>query len=78
VITLIASFVLMAPPVPAAARSMMVGVCGEPAVRISIPIKAPLPVKGNDCCNKGCHAANERKKRLTSGSDDRCDDDSCC
>jgi hypothetical protein len=78
VITLIAGLALMTPPVPVSARSVMVDVCGAPGVRISIPIKAPLPDKGHDCCKKGCHAANERKKRVAGEGDDVGDDDGCC
>jgi hypothetical protein len=66
--------VLIAPPVQADAKSVMVGLCGGGNVRVSIPFKAPLP-GGDDhgCCKKGCHAANERKKKA-----DGTDDDDCC
>ena len=74
-IALFSAAILIAPPLPAAGKSIMVGVCGDNNVRISIPIKAPLPGKGDDhsCCKKGCHAANERKKKA-----DGTDDDGCC
>jgi len=74
-IALFSVVILIAPPVPASGKSIMVGVCGDSNVRISIPVKAPLPGEGNDhnCCKKGCHAANERKKRA-----DGTDDDGCC
>ena len=78
VMTLVASFALIAPPVPVAAGSIMVDVCGEPGVRIAIPIKAPLPARGHDCCKKGCHAANERKKRGAGETDTPGDGDDCC
>ncbi len=67
--------ILIAPPVPAAGKSIMVSVCGDGNVRISIPVKVPLPGEGDShgCCKKGCHAANERKKKS-----DGTDDDGCC
>ena len=73
--TLLAITILVMPPAPATPKSIMVGVCGEGDVRISIPVKAPLPGEGGNhgCCKKGCHAANERKKKA-----DRTTDDGCC
>ena len=73
---LLAITILVLPPAPAAAESIMVGVCGEGDVRISIPVKAPMPGEGGNqgCCKKGCHAASDRKKK----ADDTADDDSCC
>jgi hypothetical protein len=74
-VTFLATAILIAPPVPAAGKSIMVGVCGGGNVRISIPAKAPLPGDGDghNCYKKGCHAANERKKKA-----DGTDDDGCC
>lgn len=71
---LLAITILVMPPAPANAKSIMVGVCGEGNVRISIPIKAPLPGEGGNhsCCKKGCHAANERKKKADGTTDDGC------
>ena len=71
---LLAIMILILPPVPANARTVMAGVCGETNLRISIPVKAPLPGGGGDhsCCNKGCHAANERKKKADGTNDDGC------
>lgn len=71
---LLAITILIMPPAPATAKSIMVGVCGEGDVRIAIPIKAPLRGEGGDhgCCKKGCHAASERKKKADGTSDDGC------
>jgi len=72
--TLFAVTLLVVPPTPATAKSIMVGVCGEREARISIPIKSPLPGEGGDhgCCKKGCHVANERKKKADGTTDDGC------
>ncbi len=74
-VALLAATILITPPVPAAGESIMVGVCGGSNVRLTIPAKAPLPGEGDGhgCCKKGCHAANERKKKA-----DGTDDDGCC
>ena len=45
-IALFSVVILIAPPVPASGKSIMVGVCGDSNVRISIPVKAPLPGEG--------------------------------
>lgn len=76
-IALFSVAMLIVPPVPAAGKSIMAGVCGGGNVRISIPAKAPLPSEGDShgCCKKGCHVANDRKKKAD-GTDD--DDDGCC
>ncbi|MES2781996.1 MAG: hypothetical protein V4657_04315 [Pseudomonadota bacterium] len=76
--TLVAGLALIAPPAPVAAASIMAEVCGEPGVRMAIPVKAPLPGKSHDCCKKGCHAANERKKRGIGETDGLGDGDDCC
>jgi hypothetical protein len=72
--SLLAFTILVVPPKPVTAKSIVVGVCGEGDARISIPVKAPLPGEGGDhgCCKKGCHAANDRKKRLDGTTDDGC------
>ena len=66
-VTLVAAFALVVPPVPVVAQSIMVDICGAPGKRMVLPVKSPLPNKGDghDCCKKGCHAANERKKRIS-------------
>lgn len=71
---LLAITILIMPPAPATAESIRVGVCGEGDMRISIPVKAPLPGEGGDhgCCKKGCHAANERKKKADGTTNDEC------
>ncbi len=72
--TLLAITILVMPPAPASAKSITISVCGEGDVRISIPFKAPLPSEGGDhgCCKKGCHAANERKKKADGTTNDGC------
>lgn len=72
--SLLAIAILIMPPAPATAKSIMVGFCGGGDMRISIPVKAPLPGEGGDhgCCKKGCHAANERRKKADGTSDDDC------
>jgi len=77
-ITLIAGLALITPPLPVSARSIMVDVCGEQSVRITIPVKTPLPDKGHNCCKKGCHAANERKKRSFGETNAVGDGEDCC
>lgn len=73
--SLVAALVLIAPTPPAAAKAIMSPVCGDPSVRILIRVK--LPSGGgtqHECCKKGCHAANDRKRR----SDGSVQDDGCC
>lgn len=74
-IALFSAAILTVPPLPAAGKSVMVGMCGGGNIRMSIPVKPALPGEGDDhsCCKKGCHAANERKKKA-----DGTHDDSCC
>lgn len=75
VIRLFAMLILTQPPVSASSKSIMVGVCGDEGVRISIPIKPTSPSEGDDhqCCQKGCHAANERRKKGAGNTDgNRC------
>ena len=78
-VALLAAVALVLPPVPVSARSIMVDVCNVPGLRISLPVNPPMPGKkdGYDCCKKGCHAANERKKRLA-GEPGDLDDGGCC
>lgn len=64
--SLLGIIVLLAPPLPAQAQSIKLSVCGEAARTISVPLKEHLPGNGDDhgCCKKGCHAANDRRKRM--------------
>lgn len=71
---LLAMLILALPSVPAQGKSIMVGVCGEGDVRISIPVRTPVPGEGGEhgCCKKGCHAANDRKKKADGTHEDGC------
>lgn len=71
---LLATAIIVMPPVPAQGKTIMVGVCGERDVRISIPVKPTLPMEGDGhgCCRKGCHAASERRKKADGQTDDSC------
>ena len=71
---LFAIIILVAQPAPAIAKSIMVGICGDGAARVSIPVKTPLPGEGGNhgCCKKGCHAANERRKKADGTTNDGC------
>jgi hypothetical protein len=77
--TLVAALALVLPPMPVAARGISVSICGQPGARMVLPVKPLLPYEGDDhgCCKKGCHAANERKKRGAGAVDDS-GDDNCC
>lgn len=77
--TILAILALVTPAAPVSARAIMVDVCGAPGLRIALPIR-PQPQKGDrhECCKKGCHAANERKKRAAGDGGDLGDDDDCC
>lgn len=65
--------IALAMPVPAAAqaRSIMVANCLGGMSRIDIPADPAAP-RGHDCCNKGCHAANDRRKKNQGDSKDDC------
>jgi len=70
----IAVFVLIVPTPPAPAKSIMTGVCGDPGVRVVLAVKSPSRGDQHDNCKKGCHAANDRKRR----SDGSVKDEGCC
>ena len=71
---LLAIAILVIPPLPAQDKALTVSVCGQPGVRVSIPVKQPHPGEGDDhsCCKKGCHAANDRRKKLNDSDPDDC------
>lgn len=65
----------LAMPVPAGAqaRSILVSNCMGGMQRIDLPADPTQP-GGHDCCNKGCHAANDRRKKNQNGNNN----DGCC
>jgi hypothetical protein len=68
----IASLALSAPaPAFAQGRYIMVANCLGGMDRIDLPSDPKQP-SGHQCCNKGCHAANERRKKGQQS------DDGCC
>lgn len=74
VFALLSILVLTMPAQPEPRKSLMVGVCGDGDIRISIPFKPPLPGEdGNHgCCRKACHAANDRKRKANGTEEDNC------
>jgi hypothetical protein len=68
--------VLALPPPSAQGKTIRVGLCGGAKTRIAIPVNQSFPGRNDahDCCKKGCHAANDRRKRLglATGGDDCC------
>ena len=79
IVASLAALTLIVPAVPATARSIMVDICGAPGVRLALPVPLPVPQEGDghSCCKKGCHATNERKKRVVGEADDLSGDDCC-
>ena len=75
IVASLAALTLIVPAVPATARSIMVDICGAPGVRLALPV--PQKGDGHSCCKKGCHATNERKKRVVGEADDLSGDDCC-
>lgn len=73
-VVLLAITILVIPPLPAQGKALTVGVCGQPGMQVSIPVKQPLPGEGDDhgCCKKGCHAASDRRKKLTNNGPEDC------
>jgi hypothetical protein len=70
-VALISSFALAAPvPLAAEGRTMFVVNCTGGNIRIDIPAD-PLGSTGHECCKKGCHAANHRRKKRN-GENDGC------
>lgn len=78
-VTVFSALALMVPQAPAAASPIMVKMCGS-GLRMALPTRLPMPGKNvdDDCCKKGCHAANDRKKRLIGQAGDADDDEGCC
>lgn len=78
-VTLLAAFTLIVPQAQAATRPIMVEICGS-GLRMALPAKVPAPRQNgdDDCCKKGCHAANDRKKRALGNEDDADENKGCC
>lgn len=71
-VALLGSLALVMPvPAAAQARSIMVSNCMGGMSRIDLPADPTAP-SGHDCCNKGCHAANDRRKKNPNGDKDGC------
>lgn len=58
-------------PATAQARSIMVPNCLGGMDRIDLPADPTKP-SDHGCCNKGCHAATDRRKKNQSDSHDDC------
>lgn len=67
------SVIALSMPLPAAAqaRSILVSNCMGGMDRIDIPADPAAP-SDHGCCNKGCHAANDRRKKTQDNQDDCC------
>lgn len=71
-VALIASLALSMPaPAAAQARSIMVPNCLGGMDRLDIPADPGQPDE-HGCCNKGCHAASDRRKKNKDSSQDDC------
>jgi hypothetical protein len=69
---IIASIALCAPvPIVAKDRFVTVANCLGGMNRIDLP-SDPTQPSGHECCAKGCHAANDRRKKGQQS------EDSCC
>lgn len=67
------SVIALSMPLPAAAqaRSILVSNCMGGMDRIDIPADPAAP-SDHGCCNKGCHAANDRRKKNQGNQEDCC------
>lgn len=67
------SVIALSMPLPAAAqaRSILVSNCMGGMDRIDIPADPAAPLD-HGCCNKGCHAANDRRKKNQGNQEDCC------
>jgi hypothetical protein len=67
------SVIALSMPLPATAqaRSILVSNCMGGMDRIDIPADPGRP-SDHGCCNKGCHAANDRRKKNQDKQDDCC------
>jgi hypothetical protein len=67
------SVIALSMPLPAAAqaRSILVSNCMGGMDRFDIPADPAAP-SDHGCCNKGCHAANDRRKKNQGNQEDCC------
>jgi len=67
------SVIALSMPLPTAAqaRSILVSNCMGGMDRIDIPADPAAP-SDHGCCNKGCHAVNDRRKKNQNNQDDCC------
>ncbi|MEQ1537831.1 MAG: hypothetical protein ABL928_02790 [Sphingorhabdus sp.] len=64
--------IIALPTPPLQGRSLMVPTClGGPSVKIDLP-PDPLEQERHGCCRKGCHAANDRRKKANDLLPDCC------
>lgn len=69
--SLIGAVALAMPAAPAASAGIMLSVCGQPGVSISIPVDRAPPAEDHGCCRGlACHAASDRKRRGAERGDD--------
>lgn len=66
--------ILVIPSPPVQGKTIMVSICGAQDRQIYIPVNPRLPGEADDhgCCKKGCHAANDRRKKLNDMVEDCC------
>lgn len=71
-IAILAGLALSAPsPSYAQGRSIKVANCLGGMDRIDLPADPDQPMR-HDCCKKGCHAANDRRKKQQDQDGDGC------
>lgn len=64
--------VAFAMPMPAmGSHSLSLSICGQPGVRVVIPMRNDAPADNHGCCKSACHAGCERKR----GKSDRDEDE---
>lgn len=54
---------LSLPVAPASGSGISIAICGEPGRSITIPMEPDAPDEKDDCRQKACHAAGDRRKK---------------